>query len=104
MDLTARQKWIIQDWAKRTPHVYEVRLFGSRARGPAPDSDIDLALTVARDSNPGTVQGIYFALGKGWQDQLTRLLEVETHVALYNDPDPSPVPIACDTCSIVLFP
>jgi predicted nucleotidyltransferase len=81
-----------------------MRLPGSRARGSAPDSDIDLALTIARDSNAGTVRSIYFALGRRWQDQLTKLLEAETHVALYNDPDPSPVRVASDTCSILLFP
>ena len=50
MNLTDHQQWIIKEWALRTPHVVEVRLFGSRAKGTAkPDSDIDLAITVGGD-------------------------------------------------------
>lgn len=65
----------------RTAYLREIRLFGSRARGAAPDSDIDLAVTVGGD-DPGTVRGHYCAESKRWQDQLTALLEAEVHVAL----------------------
>jgi predicted nucleotidyltransferase len=103
MDLTDHQRWIIREWALRTPHILEVRLFGSRAKSTAkPDSDIDLAITVDGDS-PGTVLGNYFALGERWQEQLTELLEAKVHVALYNDPSSSLARSSCDECSVLLF-
>jgi predicted nucleotidyltransferase len=103
MDLTEHQQWVIKEWALRIPHVHEVRLFGSRAKGTAkPESDIDLAITVGGES-PGTVLGNYFALGERWQEQLTELLEVKVHVALYNDPGSSVARSSCDECSVLLF-
>jgi predicted nucleotidyltransferase len=76
-DLTDHQLWIIREWASHnTPHVQEVRLFGSRAKGNPVDRDIDLAITVG-GSDPGTVRGNYYALGKRWQDELTKLLEAQ---------------------------
>ena len=103
MNLTEHRQWIIKEWALRTPHVQEVRLFGSRAKGTAkPDSDIDLAMTVDGDS-PGTVLGNYFALGERWQEQLAELLEAKVHVALYNDPGSSVARSSCDECSVLLF-
>jgi hypothetical protein len=35
--------------------------------------------------------------------QLTERLEAKAHVALYNDPDPSPVSASCNECSVLLF-
>jgi predicted nucleotidyltransferase len=103
MDLTEHQQWIVGEWGLRTPHIVEVRLFGSRAKGTAkPDSDIDLAITVDGDS-PGTVLGNYFAFGEHWQGQLTELLEAKVHVALYNDPSSSVARSSCDQCSVLLF-
>jgi predicted nucleotidyltransferase len=104
MFLTDHQRWVIREWAMQTPLVKEVRVFGSRARGDASsDSDIDLALTVGGGA-PGTVLGNYFALSRDWQIELSNLLGAKAHVALYNDPDPSPVRGSCDECSILLFP
>src|SRR5262245_20784147 len=103
MNLTELQQWIIKEWALRTPHVQEVGLLGSRAKGTAkPDSDIDLAMTVDGDS-PGTVLGNYFALGERWQEQLAELLEAKVHVALYNNPGSSVARSSCDEWSILLF-
>jgi predicted nucleotidyltransferase len=100
MDLTEHQQWIVGEWALRTPHILEVRLVGSRARGKAkPESDIDLAITVDGDS-PGTVLGNYFALGERWQEQLTELLEARVHVTLYNDPGSSVAKVLGIACSI----
>jgi hypothetical protein len=42
-------------------------------------------------------------LSPRWQDQLTERLEAKAHVALYNDPDPSPVSASCNECSVLLF-
>lgn len=83
--------------------MHEVRLYGSRAKGNAnPDSDVDLALTVG-GRDPGAVRGNYYALSQRWQDTLSDLLEAKAHVALYNDPDWSPVRVACEKCSVLLF-
>jgi hypothetical protein len=85
VDLTEHQQWIIKEWAMQTPYVREVRLYGSRAKGAArPDNDIALAITVGGD-DPGTILGHYLADGERWH-QLTRLLEANVHVGLYNDP------------------
>jgi predicted nucleotidyltransferase len=85
--------------AEGSPHIHEVRLFGSRAKGCArPNSDIDLALTLG-GNDPGTILGNYFALHRTWQDELTSLLGVKAHVALYRR-----VRRYCDECSFVLFP
>src|SRR5262245_52651137 len=96
MNLTDHQQWVIKEWAKGKPNVDEIRLFGSRAKGNGGrDSDIDLAITLNSD-NPGGLRAVYYALSPEWQDELTRLLEAKTHIALYNDPDESPVRVSCD--------
>ena len=47
MQLTDEQLAIIITWAKKTPEVQAVFLYGSRAKGPAkPDSDVVLALSI----------------------------------------------------------
>jgi DNA polymerase sigma len=50
----------IKEWAKATPHVGKVRLYGSQATGLATNiSDIDLAITIEGADRGNTVQGIY---------------------------------------------
>ena len=47
MQLTDEQLAIIITWAKKTPEVQAVFLYGSRAKGTAkPDSDVVLALSI----------------------------------------------------------
>jgi predicted nucleotidyltransferase len=47
MQLTDEQLAIIITWAKKTPEVQAVFLYGSRAKGTAkPDSDVVLALFI----------------------------------------------------------
>jgi predicted nucleotidyltransferase len=103
MDLSEQQQRIIKDWAARTPLIEEVRLYGSRAKGGAPsDSDVDLALTVARAQR--TVEGHYAALGQYWQNELTTLLEpLRAHVNLYNAEDEK-VRRICEEFSVLLYP
>jgi predicted nucleotidyltransferase len=102
MDLTEQQVRAIRQWAMQARHVREVRLFGSRAKGGArPNADVDLALTVGGD-NPGTILGIYYALGQRWQDELTSVLGLKAHVNLYNHPADPTVRAHCDEGSFVL--
>src|SRR6476659_2603908 len=97
MDLTEQQVRALNEWADKVRYVREVRLFGSRAKGGAlADSDVDLALTLGGD-DPGTILGNYFALSQKWQDELTSLLGLKAHVALYNDSD-SKVRGYCEEC------
>jgi Nucleotidyltransferase domain len=65
VNLTAEMVEMIQEWAATTHYVREVRLFGSRAKGgTAPDSDIDLAITVAgNDPAPSSGTGTSKASG-----------------------------------------
>ena len=105
MRLTREQARIIRRWGETTQYVSKVRLFGSYATGRATaQSDIDLAVTIGSDVDPGTVRGIYFAKGRQWQMKLTRLLARKVHVSLYNDPDTRIVRDSCDKCSVILFP
>ena len=104
MDLSEHQLWVIRAWAMQTRYVKEVRLFGSYAKGEAaPDSDIDLAVTIG-GGDEGAVLGNYVAKADHWERELSNLLEAKTHVALYNDPNLSPVYTACERCSILLLP
>ncbi len=104
MDLTDQQQRRVREWAKRTPSVEEVWLFGSRAKGRAkPDSDVDLALTLRPVGAPRSLLGNYYALSERWTEELTEVLQQQAHVALLNDPEPSPVLASCEECSCLLF-
>src|SRR5262245_29212430 len=105
MSLTAEQSWTIREWGKATQYVSEVRLFGSHATGLATEqSDVDLAITIHTNDPGNTVMGIYFALSRTWQDELTSLLGSKAHVGLYNDPHSDIVRQSCNECSVTLFP
>jgi predicted nucleotidyltransferase len=48
----------IARWAEQNPWIFEIRLFGSRAKGTArADSDIDLAVTVTSNERGNTTFG-----------------------------------------------
>jgi predicted nucleotidyltransferase len=105
--LSEAQDYAVRLWAKGNRHVTEVRLFGSRAWGNAtPESDIDLAVTIGEPGlDEGTLRGLWFALSKHWQEELTLLLQNQkVHVSLYNDPDGDTVRKACDAYCVKLFP
>ena len=92
MQLTQTQISTIARWAESKSWVFEIRLFGSRARGDArEDSDIDLAVTLL-SAKPGSALGTYFALGDDWQRELAALLG--THVSLEWYPPDSPETLA----------
>jgi predicted nucleotidyltransferase len=74
MDLSPKQIAAIKTWARDTPQVVEVRLFGSRAKGTArPDSDVDLAVTAD--------YGNYVALVAQWEDRLSKELGLDVRIS-----------------------
>lgn len=74
-------KWI-RAWAKQTPSVAEVWLFGSRAKGTATvESDVDLALVLMPgDQGHDWPLGNWMALATRWQGELEDGLD--RHVSL----------------------
>jgi len=90
LDLVPRQLRAIEQWARDTSSVVEVRLFGDRARGDSkPTSDIDLCITLRMKGRGNTVLGIYTALAEEWRLLLVQLLEVD-HVTLVLYPPEEP--------------
>ena len=75
-----RDDWIakLQQWAAHNPHVRELWLFGSRAKGePQPDSDVDIAVLLM----PGTLAALtYTDCFDEWKDALRAI--VGTDVSL----------------------
>jgi predicted nucleotidyltransferase len=104
MDLSGDQVEAIREWARLTPQVEEVRLFGSRAKGCArPDSDVDLAVTVG--GGPGaTVAGNYVALASRWEEHLHQATGLTVRIKQYNSPESDRVRRWCDEFSVVLYP
>ena len=88
MHLSDEQVSKIRDWARSTPKVRELRLFGSYAKGSAhEDSDIDLAV--------GANAGNWTALADTWERQLSEKLGLEVHRTLLNPA----ISEACEECS-----
>jgi predicted nucleotidyltransferase len=93
MHLTEAQLAIIKAWADQTPELYEVRLFGSYAKGCAhAGSDIDIAIA-ASDGN-------WTALASKWEQHLSEVLGGLT-VNLRTLKNPT-VRGYCDDCSVPL--
>ena len=95
MYLAEAQLAKIRAWAKASPYVDAVRLFGSYAKGNANErSDIDLAVSANA--------GHYLALVEEWELNLTDILGSTVHIRdfLRNEA----IQLACDECSLLLFP
>jgi predicted nucleotidyltransferase len=91
IDLIPKQLRAIEQWARDTTSVVEVRLFGSRARGDStPASDVDLCITMRVARRGSTALGRYTALADEWQQRLAESLEVH-HVSLEWYPPQDPV-------------
>jgi predicted nucleotidyltransferase len=94
VDLKPEEVEAIQRWAKQTPQVREVRLFGSRAKGCAKsNSDVDLAVTADA--------GNYVALANKWEEHLSKLVDLTVHVRDYARNEA--IRQACEECSLLLF-
>jgi predicted XRE-type DNA-binding protein/predicted nucleotidyltransferase len=71
VDLAEHELSAIARWAEQTPWIFEIRLFGSRAKGTTrPDSDIDLAVTVTSNERGNNALGIFCARADQWKRQL----------------------------------
>ena len=92
MYLAEAQLAKIRAWAKASPYVDAVRLFGSYAKGNA--HDIDLAVSANA--------GHYLALVDEWEHNLSDILGSTVHIRdfLRNEA----IQLACDECSLLLFP
>jgi predicted nucleotidyltransferase len=86
----------IREWAKATPEVLAVRLFGSRAKGCAkPDSDLDVAISAS--------VGNYVALADQWEAHLREAIGLWVKLKQYNGPYSDKVREYCADFSVVLF-
>jgi predicted nucleotidyltransferase len=103
MDLTAVSRQTIIEWAERTKCITEVRLFGSRAKGCArPDSDVDLAVTIAAD-HTGDSFSIFVADRGDWEMELLRLTGLCVDVQLYDKDQGAKVYAYCQEASVLLY-
>ena len=79
MHLTEAQLAIIQAWADATPQVYEVRLFGSYAKGTAhAGSDVDIAISASA--------GSWTALAEKWEQSLSSALALKVNIRTLANP------------------
>lgn len=73
---------MLQQWAAGNPHIGELRIFGSYAKGSArPDSDLDVAVRVVR-KKPGDTTVWVTALCEctEWEKEMTQLLGIQADV------------------------
>lgn len=103
MNLSATQIGAIEDWARETNEIVEVRLFGSRAKCCAePDSDVDLAVTILGREGE-TASGIWAFDHPEWEATLERATGLKFEIKMY-DRDSSPrVFQACEEHGIFLY-
>jgi predicted nucleotidyltransferase len=79
----------IAQWAEQNPRIFEVRLFGSWAKGTArPGSDIDLAVAVISNERGNTALGIFCAFADKWQRQLVEKTGHHVSVQWYGPESP----------------
>lgn len=79
-----RDEWVrdLKSWAAANDCVRQLWLFGSRARGDAEHSDIDLAAALMPpDGKHDWALGMYYARGDEWQRELETIVG-RRHVSL----------------------
>jgi predicted nucleotidyltransferase len=103
MQLTEEQRVAIIAWAKRTPQVQAVMLFGSRCKGTArPDSDVDLALTMTKGRWERRFKN-YRDNVNAWERELTDAVGLTVYVRSLHPALGPEVPAAVKECSIKLW-
>ncbi len=77
-----RAKPILQQWAETNPHIGELRIFGSYAKGTArPNSDLDIAVRVVRKKPGDTTVWITACFEcPEWEKELTQILGIQADV------------------------
>lgn len=87
MDLTEVQISAISQWAERNAFILAVRLYGSRyKRTSMPDSDVDLAVTIAPIGRGRQTQSPYttFHFGRDeWKAELEAVTGLRFHIEMY---------------------
>ena len=80
MQLTDEQLATIIMWAKKTPEVQAVFLFGSRAKGTAgPDSNVDLALSIL-GQDPKWRLATFISRRRAWRAELEAALGLDVQL------------------------
>lgn len=103
MDLSPAQVSAIEDWARETSDIVEVRLFGSRAKGGAgPDSDVDLAVTILGREGE-TPYGIWAFDHSEWEADLERATGLKFEIKMYDRDSTPRVFNACEEHGILLY-
>lgn len=75
IDLPKHWRDAIVQWAEQEPAVREVWLFGSRARGKAPNRDVDLAIALMPPKGKTDwASGLYHDKADEWQRHLADLI------------------------------
>jgi predicted nucleotidyltransferase len=76
----------LAQWANVEPHIGELWIFGSRARGDnGPNSDLDVAVIMA-DGPKGTRYGNWAFLSDDWKEELEHFLPIAIDLDI-GDPD-----------------
>lgn len=76
MDLEPERADILRMWAANTASVYELWLFGSRAKGTStPESDVDLAIVLMPENDDGDWAYADYVQNSGkWKKQLISIV------------------------------
>ena len=100
--LSPAQVSAIEDWARETSDITEVRLFGSRAKGRTPlGSDVDLAVTILGREGE-TPLGIWAFDHSEWEADLERATGLKFQIKIYDRESPD-VFNACEEHGILLY-
>lgn len=101
IDLSPEQVAAIVQWAKSTPEIEAVLLFGSRARGTSkPDSDADLALLIYEQHFP---LAAFIGEGEAWQNHLRLATGITVNIDLLDGANTPRVVAFVKDCSVELF-